>query len=162
MEPPFDEVPGVLSTTSGYSGGDEKNPTYEEVSSGKTGHAESIQILYDPRKVTYKQLLDIYWKNTDPTTANRQFCDWGSQYRPAIFYHSHEQKRLAEESKVEIEQKPGFEGKVVTRIEALKEFYPAEDYHQDFYKKNPSRYYSYRKGCGRDRRLEELWGDANK
>jgi len=159
MEPPFDELKGVLSTTSGYTGGKEKDPTYEEVSAGTTGHTESIQITYDPALVSYQKLLEVYWKNIDPTTRDRQFCDWGKQYRPAIFYHNESQKKLAEESKTEIEKKPELKGRVVTEIVQLTQFYPAEEYHQDFYKKNPSRYYSYRKGCERDKRLEEIWGE---
>ena len=159
MEPPFDEIEGVVSTTSGYTGGDEKNPTYEEVSAGQTGHVEAVQILYDPAVVTYAKLLDVFWHNIDPTTSNRQFCDWGSQYRSAIFYHNETQKRVAEESKKRVEQETQFKGKVVTEITALGEFYPAEEYHHDYYKKNPIRYKSYRFGCRRDQRLKELWGD---
>ena len=158
MEPPFDKLKGVLSTTSGYAGGKEKNPTYEDVSAGKTGHAESIQILFDPKQVSYQKLLEVFWVNTDPTTADRQFCDWGSQYRPAIFYHNESQKKLAIESKKAIEENLSVKGRIVTEIVPLMKFYPAEEYHQDFYKKDPSRYNSYRKGCGRDKRLEELWG----
>jgi peptide-methionine (S)-S-oxide reductase len=160
MEPPFDKLNGVISTISGYTGGKEKNPTYDEVSSGMTGHAESIQIEYDPERISYRKLLEVYWVNTDPTTADRQFCDWGKQYRPAIFYHDEVQRKLAEESKKAIEENPAVKGKIVTEIVPLTRFYPAEEYHQDFYKKNPSRYYSYRKGCGRDKRLEELWGKS--
>ena len=159
MEPPFDKVNGVISTTSGYTGGQKKNPTYEEVSAGKTGHAESMQVLYDPAIVSYSKLLDVFWHNVDPTTANREFCDWGSQYRTAIFYHTETQKKEAEESKRKLEQMERFKGKIVTEIVELKDFYPAEEYHQDFYKNNPVRYKSYRSGCGRDKRLEELWGE---
>jgi peptide-methionine (S)-S-oxide reductase len=159
MVPPFEALPGVVSVTSGYTGGFKKNPTYEEVSAGKTGHAESIQIRYNPATITYSRLLEVFWHNIDPMTPNRQFCDWGSQYRSAIFYHDDTQKRLAEESKRELEQMPAFKGKIVTEIVPLKEFYRAEEYHQDFYKKNPTRYHEYRTGCGRDKRLKELWGE---
>jgi peptide-methionine (S)-S-oxide reductase len=158
MEPPFDAVDGVVSTTSGYTGGHTKNPTYEEVSAGGTGHAESLQVLYDPAKVSYGKLLDVYWHNVDPLTANAQFCDHGTQYRTAIFYHDEEQHRLAEATKKEVEKKLGHP--VVTQIVPASAFYPAEEYHQDYYKKNPVRYKFYRFNCGRDRRLEELWGDA--
>jgi len=160
MEPPFDKIDGVVSTTSGYTGGDETNPTYEEVSSGTTGHAESMRIVYDPKKVTYAELLDVYWHNTDPTQANAQFCDHGTQYRPAIFYHDAEQKKLAEESRAEIEASGKLPGPIVTQIVPAGDFWPAEEYHQDFYEKNPIRYKFYRTGCGRDARLKELWGDA--
>jgi len=156
MEPPFEKIPGVASVTSGYAGGQKVNPSYEEVSAGGTGHAESVDIVYDPAKVTYSQLLDVFWHNVDPTQGDGQFCDHGHQYRTAIFYHDAEQKRLAEESREKVQarlQKP-----VVTEIVAASRFYPAEEYHQDFYKKNPVRYYTYRAGCGRDRRLKELWG----
>jgi peptide-methionine (S)-S-oxide reductase len=156
MEPPFEKIPGVASVTSGYTGGQKVNPSYEEVSAGGTGHAESVDIVYDPAKVTYAQLLDVFWHNVDPTQGDGQFCDHGRQYRTAIFYHDAEQKRLAEESREKVQarlQKP-----VVTEIVAASRFYPAEEYHQDFYKKNPVRYYTYRAGCGRDRRLKELWG----
>ncbi len=158
MEPPFDKVPGVVSTTSGYAGGQKKDPTYEEVSAGYTGHAEVVQVLYDPSKVTYQKLLDVFWHNIDPLVKNRQFCDGGSQYRSAIFYHDQDQQKLAEESKVVIEKSGRFKEPIVTEIVALNEFYPAEEYHQDFYKKSSIRYNSYRLGCGRDRRLHELWG----
>jgi len=158
MEPPFDELPGVISTTSGYTGGQKKNPTYEEVSAGGTGHAESVEIVFDPAKVTYQQLLDVFWKNIDPLTPDRQFCDVGSQYRPAIFYHSEEQKRLALASKKAIEDSGRFKQPIVTEIVAASPFYRAEEYHQDYYKKNPIRFKYYKFGCGRARRLEQLWG----
>ena len=156
MEPPFDKLDGVISTTSGYAGGTKKNPTYEEVSAGKTGHAEVVQITYDPKKITYEKLLEVFWRNVDPLTPNRQFCDVGSQYRTAIFYHDETQKRLAEESKKALSKR--FKEPIVTEIVAASEFYPAEDYHQDYYIKNPLRYKYYRYSCGRDQRLEALWG----
>ena len=158
MEPPYDKTEGVLSTTSGYTGGETEDPTYEEVSAGKTGHAEAVRIEYDPAKVSYQTLLDLFWVNVDPTTPNRQFCDVGSQYRTAIFYHDAEQKRLAEASKERVEQELG--KKVVTEVVPAGPFYPAEKYHQDYYEKNPIRYNFYRWNCGRDQRLEELWGEA--
>jgi peptide-methionine (S)-S-oxide reductase len=156
MEPPFDKLDGVVSTISGYAGGTKKNPTYEEVSAGKTGHAEVVQITYDPKKITYEKLLEVFWRNVDPLTPNRQFCDVGSQYRTAIFYHDETQKRLAEESKKALAKR--FKEPIVTEIVAAAEFYPAEDYHQDYYIKNPLRYKYYRYSCGRDQRLEALWG----
>lgn len=159
MEPPFDKLNGVISTTSGYAGGKEKEPTYEDVSYGKTGHTETIQIVYDPNRISYEELLWVYWHNTDPTTADRQFCDRGKQYRPAIFYHDEIQRDLAWDTRKIIEQQEQFNGKIVTQIVPLMAFWPAEEYHQDFYKKNPSRYYDYRRGCGRDARLKELWGE---
>jgi peptide-methionine (S)-S-oxide reductase len=162
MEPPFDAIPGVISTTSGYTGGHTKNPTYEEVSSGRTGHAESVQVVYDPKKVSYQKLLDVYWHNIDPTTANAQFCDHGTQYRSAIFYRNDEQRKLAEASKRALEHSKRFKEPIVTEITAASTFYPAEDYHQDYYKKNPLRYKFYRASCGRDDRLEQLWGKAAK
>jgi peptide-methionine (S)-S-oxide reductase len=158
-ETAFEGYPGVVSVTSGYTGGFKKDPSYEEVSSGNTGHAESVQILFDPKKVTYAQLLDLFWHNIDPTQSEGQFCDHGHQYRSAIFYANDTQKKLAEESKHTIETTPQrFKGKIVTEITPASVYYPAEDYHQDFYKKDPDRYESYRHGCGRDKRLEELWG----
>lgn len=160
MEPPFDKLDGVISTISGYAGGKKKNPTYEEVSAGNTGHAEAVQITYDPKKITYEKLLEVFWHNVDPLTANRQFCDAGSQYRTAIFYHDDTQKRLAEESKKALAKR--FKEPIVTEIVAASEFYPAEDYHQDYYIKNPLRYKYYRYSCGRDQRLEALWGPAAK
>jgi len=160
MEPPYDKVDGVLSTTSGYTGGNIKNPTYEQVSSGVTGHAEAVQITYDPAKVGYEKLLEIFWHNIDPTTPDRQFCDKGNQYRSGIFYHNEEQKKLAEQSKATLEKIKPFDASIVTGITAASEFYPAEDYHQDYYKKNPIRYKFYRHSCGRDQRLQELWGES--
>jgi peptide-methionine (S)-S-oxide reductase len=160
MEHPFDSLPGVVSVTSGYTGGQKKNPTYEEVSAGGTGHAESVQVVYDPAKITYEKLLDVYWVNIDPTTKDRQFCDRGNQYRSAIFYHTEEQHRAALRSKAALEKSKPFKDPVVTEIVPAGEFYPAEEYHQHYYKKNPIRYWYYRNGCGRDQRLKELWGKA--
>jgi peptide-methionine (S)-S-oxide reductase len=160
MEPPYDKLDGVISTISGYAGGKTKNPTYEEVSRGTTGHTEVVQVTYDPKKITYEKLLDVFWRNIDPLTPNRQFCDTGSQYRSAIFYHDENQKRLAEESKKALGKR--FKEPIVTEIVAYTEFYPAEDYHQDYYTKNPLRYKYYRYNCGRDQRLEALWGPADK
>jgi len=160
MEPPFDRVPGVVSTTSGYTGGTKVDPSYEEVSAGGTGHAESVEVLYDPAKVTYEKLLDVYWHNVDPTVRDRQFCDTGHQYRTAIFTHDETQKRLAEQSKAALEKSKPFKEEIVTEIVPAGRFYPAEEYHQDYYKKNPVRYKFYRYNCGRDRRLEQLWGQA--
>ena len=162
MEPPFESLDGVLSVTSGYTGGSKKDPTYEEVSAGGTGHAESVEIAYDPSKVSYAKLLDVFWHNVDPTTANAQFCDHGNQYRTAIFYHDDEQKKLAEKSKQELEASGKLGKPIVTQIVAATQFYPAEEYHQDYYKKNPIRYKYYRYQCGRDQRLEELWGAKKK
>ena len=160
MEHPFDVLPGVVSTTSGYIGGQKKNPTYEEVSSGRTGHTEAVQVVYDPKKVTYEKLLDVFWHNIDPTVKDQQFCDHGSQYRSGIFYVDDEQKRLAEASKAALDRNKPFSSAIVTEITRASEFYPAEDYHQDFYLKNPLRYKYYRSGCGRDARLKQLWGKA--
>jgi peptide-methionine (S)-S-oxide reductase len=160
MEPPYDVLPGVVSTTSGYMGGSKKNPTYEEVSSGSTGHAEVVQIIYDPKKVSYEKLLEVFWRNIDPTVRDRQFCDVGTQYRAVIFYHNEEQKRLAEMSKASLLKNKPFRENIVTPIAAATDFWPAEDYHQDFYVKNPVRYKFYRTGCGRDARLKQLWGSA--
>jgi peptide-methionine (S)-S-oxide reductase len=160
MEHPFDALPGVLSVTSGYTGGQKKNPTYQEVSAGGTGHAESVQIVYDPSKISYGKLLDVFWHNIDPTTKDRQFCDGGHQYRSAIFYHTEEQHKEALQSKAALEKSKPFKEPVVTEIVPAGEFYPAEEYHQHYYKKNPIRYWYYRNGCGRDQRLKELWGSA--
>jgi peptide-methionine (S)-S-oxide reductase len=160
MEPPYDELESVISTISGYMGGTKKNPTYEEVSAGTTGHAEVVQVTYDPTKISYEKLLDVFWRNIDPLTANAQFCDSGSQYRSAIFYHDEAQKNLAEASKRRLQSR--FKQPIVTEIVRATEFYPAEDYHQDYYKKNPIRYKMYRYGCGRDQRLQTLWETQNK
>ena len=158
MEPPFDKLPGVISTTSGYTGGQIRNPTYEQVSGGQSGHAEAVQVEYDPKRISYEKLLEVFWHNIDPTQRDGQFCDHGPQYRTAIFYHNDEQKRLAEASKAALVKNKPFKGEIVTEITRATEFYPAEDYHQDFYRKNPIRYKFYRTGCGRDARLKELWG----
>jgi peptide-methionine (S)-S-oxide reductase len=161
-EEAFDKVPGVVSTTSGYMGGNKKNPTYEQVSSGTTGHAEVVQVVYDPSKVSYERLLEQFWLNHDPTVKDRQFCDVGSQYRPSIFYHTEEQKRLAEASKAKWDKDKPFTQPIVTPIVAAGDFWPAEDYHQDYYKKNPIRYQFYTSGCGRYARLDQLWGKLRK
>ena len=156
VESDFDHVPGVISTTSGYTGGKSANPTYHEVSAGGTGHAESVEVIYDPKKVTYAQLLDYFWRHVDPTVKDQQFCDHGSQYRTAIYVHNAEERKLAEESKKKIEaqlKKP-----IYTEIADAGKFYPAEEYHQDFYVKNATKYKFYRWNCGRDQRLEQIWG----
>jgi len=158
-ESDFESVPGVVEVVSGYAGGHVDNPSYEEVSGGTTGHAESIEVYYDPDKVTYKDLLDVFWHSVDPTDAGGQFCDRGTQYRSEIFYASDEQKKEAEASKAEIEKTKPFKAPIVTQIEPLKHFWPAEDYHQNFYKTHTIRYKTYRAGCGRDARVRELWGD---
>jgi peptide-methionine (S)-S-oxide reductase len=159
MEPPFDELEGVLSTTSGYTGGRKKDPTYEEVSAGTTGHAEAVEVVYDPKKISYSRLLEVFWHNIDPTVKDRQFCDHGDQYRTAIFYHNEEQRRLAEESKKALIDSGRFK-EIHTPVDPASTFYAAEDYHQDYYRKNPIRYKFYRFNCGRDGRLQELWGGA--
>ena len=156
MEPPYDKLPGVAATTSGYSGGQLVNPTYEQVSAGGTGHIEVIQVTYDPKQVSYEKLLEVFWRNVDPLDGGGQFCDRGNTYATAIFYQNEEQKKLAEQSKIEIEKKLG--KSVVTPIRPAVTFYAAEDYHQDYYLKNPLRYKYYRYSCGRDQRLEQLWG----
>jgi len=159
MEHPFDELDGVISTTSGYTGGSKEQPTYQEVSAGGTGHTEAVQIVYNPEKIDYQKLLDVYWRNTDPTTPNRQFCDIGSQYRPAIFYHNDRQRRLAEASLIALQKSKPFDAPIITGITAASTFWSAEQYHQDYYLKNPLRYKFYRYNCGRDQRLLSLWGD---
>jgi peptide-methionine (S)-S-oxide reductase len=159
-ETAFEGKPGVLSVTSGYIGGSVKNPTYEQVSSGGTGHAEAVEVVYDPAKVSYERLLEIFWHNVDPFQKDGQFCDHGSQYRSAIFYKDEAQRKAAEASKGKLEEQPRFAGKVLTEIVPTSTFYRAEEYHQDFYKKDPIRYNSYRLGCGRDARLKQIWGDA--
>ena len=157
-EEAFEKVPGVISAVSGYTGGTVKGPSYEQVSTGRTGHTEAVEVTFDPARVSYEKLLDVFWLNHDPTVSNRQFCDSGSQYRPEIFYHSEEQKRLAEASKAKWEKAKPFRQPILTPITQAGDFWPAEEYHQDFYRKDPVRYESYRTGCGRDRRLTELWG----
>jgi peptide-methionine (S)-S-oxide reductase len=161
MEPPFDQLDGVISTTSGYTGGHKADPTYREVSSGSTGHAEAVQIVYDPERVDYERLLEVFWHNVDPLDAGGQFCDRGNQYRTAIFYHNENQRELAEASKRALQASGELPGPIVTEIVEAGTFYPAEDYHQDYYEKNPIRYKYYRWRCGRDARLEELWGEQS-
>lgn len=158
MEPPFDQTPGVISSTSGYTGGRVENPTYEQVSAGATGHAEAVRIEYDPSQVTYAHLLEVFWHNVDPVAVDRQFCDRGSQYRSAIFVSNAEQHELAEESKRKLEASGRFDQPIATQIVNAPTFWPAEDYHQDYYEKNPVRYKYYRYNCGRDQRLDQLWG----
>ncbi len=159
MEPPFDELEGVVSTTSGYIDGHVDNPTYSQVSAGVTGHTEAVQIVFDPAKISYGELLEVFWRNIDPLAVDRQFCDGGNQYRTGIYTHGKEQQRLAEESRETLVRSQRFDQPIATEIEPAAEFYPAEDYHQDYYRKSPMRYKMYRTGCGRDRRLKELWGD---
>jgi peptide methionine sulfoxide reductase msrA/msrB len=158
MESDFEKVSGVVEAVSGYTGGQKQNPTYEEVSAGGTGHAEAVQVTYDPAKITYKELLDVFWRHVDPTDAGGQFVDRGSQYRTAIFYHDEEQKRIAEDSREQMEKSSRFSAPIVTEIVLLTEFYPAEDYHQDYYRHNPLRYRFYRLGSGRDQFLKSTWG----
>jgi len=160
MEPPFDKLEGVISTISGYTGGHTDNPTYKQVTYDDTGHYEALQITYDASKLDYETLLNVFWHNVDPLDANGQFCDKGSSYRTAIFYNSDEQKQFAEASKQELVDSKHFQQEVVTPVLPAKKFYPAEDYHQDYYQKNPLRYKYYRYSCGRDARLEELWGNV--
>jgi peptide-methionine (S)-S-oxide reductase len=157
-EATFEGLPGVTSVVSGYAGGAQANPTYEEVSSGRTGHAESVEVTFDPAVTTYEKLLDVYWHNVDPTQANGQFCDHGNQYRSAVFYADDAQRRAALATKKAIEDSKVLKAPVVTQIVPLAKFWPAETYHQDYYKKNPADYQAYRLGCGRDRRLKEVWG----
>jgi peptide-methionine (S)-S-oxide reductase len=159
VEADFDKVPGVISTVSGYTGGQRTNPTYEQVSSGGTGHAEAVKVVYDPARVTYARLLDVFWRNIDPITADAQFCDHGRQYRSAIFIGSNEEKSIAEASKAALQASGRFKVPIVTEIVAASTFYPAEEYHQDYYIKNPIKYKFYRATCGRDARLRELWGN---
>lgn len=161
-EEAMDMVPGVISTTSGYMGGMRMNPTYQEVSTGTTGHTEVLQVVYDPKKVSYERLLQQFWVNHDPTVIDRQFCDVGSQYRPSIFWHDEEQKRLAEASRAKWEKEKPFKQPIKTPIVKAGEFWPAEDYHQNYYLKNPVRYKFYVNGCGRYTRLDELWGKLRK
>lgn len=162
MEPPYDALEGVISTTAGYTGGKEVDPSYKQVSRGRTGHTEAIQIIYDPEKISYAKLLDTYWHNIDPTDATGQFCDKGSQYRSEIFVHNKTQQQLAVQSKNALQKLKPFKGPVVTQVTMATAFYPAEDYHQNYYQRNPIRYKYYRYGCGRDQRLEALWGKQGK
>ncbi len=159
MEPPYDKLDGVIETISGYAGGHTEDPSYEDVVAGGTGHAEVVKVVYDPGRISYAELLDVYWKNIDPTSKDRQFCDVGDQYRTAIFYADDEQRQQAEASLAKISATADLPGPVMTRIEPLNAFYPAEHYHQDYYRKNPLRYKLYRSGCGRDARLRQLWGE---
>jgi len=159
MEPVFDGLPGVISVTPGYTGGRTQEPSYEEVASGRTGHVEAVQLTYDPRRISYLKLLEVFWRNVDPTVKNRQFSDVGPQYRSVIFYETEAQRRLAERSREVLERTGLFEGRILTDIVPASSFYPAEDYHRQFYRKHPTRYAMYRKRCGRDQRLHELWGD---
>jgi len=158
VEPPFDKLDGVVSTTSGYTGGKVAGATYKEVSSGRTGHTEAVRVVYDPKKVAYQALLDVFWRNVDALEAHGQFCDKGDQYRPAIFTHTDEQKAMAEASKAALAASGRFKQPIVVSIEPASEFWVAEDYHQDYYQKNPVKYSYYRWGCGRDARLEQVWG----
>jgi len=158
MEPPFDKLDGVISTTSGYTSGHKKNPTYKEVSAGQTGHAEAIKIVFNPDKINYTELLDVFWKNIDPVAVNRQFCDGGTQYRSGIYFLNEQQKKAAISSLEKLEKIKPFTENIATEIKAASAFYPAEDYHQNYYQKNPLRYKFYRYSCGRDKRLNELWG----
>jgi peptide-methionine (S)-S-oxide reductase len=159
VESDFDKVPGVIATTSGYIGGSVANPTYQQVSSKSTGHAEAVEVVFDPQKVSYERLVEYFWHTIDPTTKDRQFCDGGTPYRTTIFALDAEQLKIAQSSKAALEKSKPFKEPVVTEIVLATKFYPAEDYHQDYYLKNPIRYKYYRGGCGRDARLKELWGD---
>lgn len=157
IEADFEKLDGVIEVISGYTGGNSPNPTYEEVSAGGTGHVEAVQVVFDPTRVTYDRLLDFFWRHVDPTDGGGQFVDRGSQYRPAIFYHDEEQKRMAEESKLALERSGHFSRPIAVQIVPLTAFYPAEDYHQDYYKKNPARYQQYRRNSGRDQFLQKAW-----
>ena len=159
VEADFDKVDGVISTTSGYIGGRVPNPTYAQVSAGATGHTEAVEIVFDPRRVSFEKLLQVFWVSIDPTVKDRQFCDVGSQFRTGIFVHDETQRRAAEASKAALEKSKPFKAPIVTPIETATTFYPAEEHHQDYYRKNPARYSFYRSGCGRDARLKELWGE---
>lgn len=158
VESDFDKIPGVLSTTSGYSGGTTANPTYEQVSSNTTGHAEVVEVVYDPAKVSYQRLVEYFWHTIDPTVKDQQFCDRGTPYRSAIFAQNAEQLKVAQASRAALEKSKPFKEGIVTEIALASTFYPAEEYHQDYYKKNPLRYKYYRTNCGRDARLQQLWG----
>ena len=158
MEPAFDKLDGVISTTSGYTAGHTKNPTYKEVSAGGSGHTEAMQVVFNPEKISFAELLDVFWKNIDPVAVDRQFCDSGTQYRSGIYYLNKAQEVAAKQSLQQLEKSRPFEGVIATEIIAASTFYPAEDYHQDYYQKNPIRYKFYRYRCGRDQRLQEVWG----
>ena len=160
MEPPYDKLEGIISTTSGYTGGHLENPSYQDVSSGRSGHVEVVEVSYDPEKVSYQQLLEVFWVNVDPLNSRGQFCDNGSQYLSAIFYLNGNQRRTAENSLKTLMESNVIKGKIATTIRPAKKFHPAEEYHQNYYKKNPIRYHYYRHGCGRDKRLEALWKDV--
>lgn len=159
VEEAFDKVEGVAETTSGFTGGDVVDPTYDQVATGATGHTEAVRVRYDPAVVDYEALLDTFWHNVDPTDANGQFCDRGDSYRSGIFVHDERQRRLAEASKRALQKDPDAPSPIVTPIEDAGPFYPAEEYHQDYYQKNPLRYRFYKTRCGRAGRLEELWGE---
>ncbi len=160
VEEVYQDVDGVISAVSGYIGGKQPNPTYEQVSDGRTGHAEAVEVVYDPSKITYERLLQLFWRNVDPIAVDRQFCDAGAQYRSAIFYHDVAQRRLAEASKAEIQSAKRFEQPIATEIVKAGPFFAAEEYHQDYYEKNPVRYKFYKWNCGRAQRLKEAWGEA--
>ncbi len=162
MQPPFDALPGVLSTSAGYTGGQTANPTYEQVSDGITGHCEAVEVVYDPAKISYERLLEVFWRNVDPTQKDGQFVDIGAQYRAEIFYQNGEQKKLALTSKDRLEKLGVFDKPIVTEITPASIFYPAEAYHQSYYKKNPIRYKYYRRGSGRDKFLKKTWGKEKK
>jgi len=159
MEAPFDVLPGVISTTSGYTDGEVVNPTYAMVSAGRTGHTEAIRVVYDPAKITYAQLLEVFWHNIDPTAEDRQFCDRGTQYRSGVYFHDAAQEKAARASLAAVKAGGVIKGKIYTELKSVSPFYAAEGYHQDYYRKNPGRYRMYRAGCGRDARLKALWGD---
>ncbi len=158
VEEAYDKVPGVIATVSGFMGGQVKNPTYEQVTTGRTGHTEVVQVEYDPAKVSYAKLVEVFWRNIDPTQKDGQFCDYGTQYRSAIFYHDEEQKRVAEASRAALQKTKPFRGEIVTEITKASAFYPAEGKHQDFHLRNPTHYKFYKSGCGREARLQQLWG----
>ena len=158
MEPVFDALPGVFSVIPGYIGGYTEDPSYQEVCAGESGHLEAVRIRFDPAQVSYRELLGIFWRNIDPTSRNRQFCDFGSQYQSAIFYQDDEQRRMAEQSKLELEECKSFGRPIATEIRPAGEFYPAEEYHHQYYRKNPLDYKQYHESCGRRSRLKELWG----
>lgn len=159
MEPPYDELEGVISTTSGFTDGKTVNPTYKQVTAGNTGHTEAVQIVYDPARVSFEKLVEVFWRNIDPTDAGGQFCDRGAHYRSTLFYHDETQREVAERSRAALQANKPFKADIVTPVVAASAFYPAEEYHQDYYLKNPVRYKYYRSSCGRDRRLAQLWGN---